>query len=240
MAAPDLGISREAAATPEVVSLPPREIRPVFTGSGSEYFRIWVVNTLLTLSTLGIYSAWAKVRRTRYLWQNTRLDGFAFDYHARPIAILRGRILALSLFGFYTYAFEFSRVAGIVALLLICALGPWLFMRSQQFKLANTSWRGLRFGFETHTLEAFRIVLPILLLWFSGTLGVIWYATDPKRLLAGFLCATAFISLCRSKEAASRSSYPRRWVFPGCITVSRPTSTDAPAMETGRFLFTRC
>ena len=194
MAAPDLGISREAAATPEVVSLPPREIRPVFTGSGSEYFRIWVVNTLLTLSTLGIYSAWAKVRRTRYLWQNTRLDGFAFDYHARPIAILRGRILALSLFGFYTYAFEFSRVAGIVALLLICALGPWLFMRSQQFKLANTSWRGLRFGFETHTLEAFR----------------------------------------------SRSSYPRRWVFPGCITVSRPTSTDAPAMETGRFLFTRC
>ncbi len=28
-----------------------------FTGHGSEYFRIWVVNVLLTLLTLGLYSA---------------------------------------------------------------------------------------------------------------------------------------------------------------------------------------
>jgi uncharacterized membrane protein YjgN (DUF898 family) len=27
------------------------------------YFRIWIVNLLLTIATLGIYSAWAKVRR---------------------------------------------------------------------------------------------------------------------------------------------------------------------------------
>ena len=36
-----------------------------FTGIGWEYFRIWVVNMLLTLLTLGIYSAWAKVRKAR-------------------------------------------------------------------------------------------------------------------------------------------------------------------------------
>ena len=34
-----------------------------FVGTGSEYFRIWIVNLLLTIVTLGIYSAWAKVRR---------------------------------------------------------------------------------------------------------------------------------------------------------------------------------
>ena len=28
-----------------------------FTGSGSEYFRIWITNTFLTIVTLGIYSA---------------------------------------------------------------------------------------------------------------------------------------------------------------------------------------
>ena len=27
-----------------------------FTGSGSEYFRIWIVNIVLTVLTLGIYS----------------------------------------------------------------------------------------------------------------------------------------------------------------------------------------
>ena len=36
-----------------------------FTGSGGEYFKIWIVNLLLTIATLGIYSAWAKVRKAR-------------------------------------------------------------------------------------------------------------------------------------------------------------------------------
>ena len=34
-----------------------------FHGNGAEYFRIWIVNFLLTLLTLGVYSAWAKVRK---------------------------------------------------------------------------------------------------------------------------------------------------------------------------------
>lgn len=34
-----------------------------FTGTGAEYFGIWIVNLLLTIVTLGIYSSWAKVRR---------------------------------------------------------------------------------------------------------------------------------------------------------------------------------
>ena len=46
-----------------------------FTGSGSEYFKIWIVNVLLTIVTLGIYSAWAKVRRLRYFYNNTRFAG---------------------------------------------------------------------------------------------------------------------------------------------------------------------
>jgi hypothetical protein len=36
-----------------------------FTGSGGEYFRIWIVNLLLSIVTLGIYSAWATVRNRR-------------------------------------------------------------------------------------------------------------------------------------------------------------------------------
>lgn len=36
-----------------------------FAGSGSEYFKIWITNLLRSILTLGIYSAWAKVRRNR-------------------------------------------------------------------------------------------------------------------------------------------------------------------------------
>ncbi|MGA3159250.1 MAG: DUF898 family protein, partial [Steroidobacteraceae bacterium] len=55
---------------------PPAVLFPAeFRGEGGEYFRIWIVNLLLTLLTLGIYSAWAKVRKQRYLYSNTSVAG---------------------------------------------------------------------------------------------------------------------------------------------------------------------
>ena len=62
------------------------EIR--FEGSGGEYFKIWIVNLALTIATLGIYSAWAKVRNKRYFYGNTFIAGHSFDYHGRPVRIL--------------------------------------------------------------------------------------------------------------------------------------------------------
>ena len=85
-----------AAAIPE-----PRTQRVLlpfeFRGNGGEYFRIWIVNLLLTIVTLGIYSAWAKVRRLRYFYGNTLLDGHSFEYHGRPLAILKGRLIVVGL-----------------------------------------------------------------------------------------------------------------------------------------------
>ena len=52
----------------------------VFTGNAREYFGIWIVNLLLSILTLGIYSAWAKVRRKKYFYQHTLIDGAGFDY----------------------------------------------------------------------------------------------------------------------------------------------------------------
>jgi uncharacterized membrane protein YjgN (DUF898 family) len=141
-----------------------------FTGRGAEYFRIWVVNLLLTLLTLGVYSAWAKVRKTRYFRQNTQLDGHVFDFHGNPAAIFRGRVLAMLLLGAYTWAFNFSLAAGLTTVAALCVSGPWLFMRAQQFSLANTSFRGLRFGFQARTGEAYRNVLPVLGLWLAPTI----------------------------------------------------------------------
>ena len=73
----------------------PFSAEPVsFTGTGGEYFKIWIVNLALTIVTLGVYSAWAKVRRLQYFYRHTRLAGAGFDYHGDPIAILKGRIIA--------------------------------------------------------------------------------------------------------------------------------------------------
>ena len=42
-----------------------------FIGRTGEYFRIWVVSLFLSVVTLGIYSAWGKVRKKRYLYSHT-------------------------------------------------------------------------------------------------------------------------------------------------------------------------
>ena len=47
----------------------------MFTGDEASDLRIWVVNTLLSIATIGIYSTWAKVRKSSYFLRNTRLLG---------------------------------------------------------------------------------------------------------------------------------------------------------------------
>lgn len=146
----------------------PPEALPVeqfsFTGSGSEYFRIWIVNLLLSIVTLGIYSAWAKVRRTRYFYDSTHLAGSSFEYHGSPTAILKGRLIALALIGGYQVLFEFSPILGAIAFLLVVLLLPWLVWKSMQFKLHNSSYRGIRFGFRGSLGKAYIafLLLPLM------------------------------------------------------------------------------
>lgn len=135
-----------------------------FHASGSEYFRIWIVNLLLTIATLGIYSAWAKVRRNQYMYSCTELAGASFEYHGKPIPILKGRIIALVLFGAYNLAFRVSPVAGLVMMAVMAAIMPWLIWNSLKFRLFYTSYRGIRFGFGG-TLKAAYVhflLLPLL------------------------------------------------------------------------------
>src|SRR5512143_910469 len=135
-----------------------------FTGKGWEYFRIWIVNLLLTVVTLGIYSAWAKVRRLQYFYRNTRLANASFDYHGTPKAILKGRIIAVGLMLLYNVTLKFNPKLGLAVGLMLALVMPWLLMRSLRFKLYNSSYRGLRFGFAGQARGAYDAFMkyPIL------------------------------------------------------------------------------
>jgi len=143
-----------------------------FTGSGAEYFRIWIVNLAFTILTLGIYSPWAKVRRLQYFHRHTRLGGSGFDFHGKPGAILKGRMLALLLLASLEAAYNLDRIAGIALTIPLVATLPWLVMRSLAFRLRNTSWRGIRFRFAPATSDAYRALLwwPLLAILTLGAL----------------------------------------------------------------------
>ena len=145
----------------------------VFTGKSSEYFGIWIVNLLLSIVTLGIYSAWAKVRRKKYFYNNTLIENVGFDYHAKPISILKGRIIAFVLFALYVYGKGSSPIlAGILVIVFFLAL-PWLIVRGSLFNARNTSHRGLRFDFKGTVSQAIRVYIGLPILTFF-TFGLIW------------------------------------------------------------------
>lgn len=135
-----------------------------FSGQAGEFFGIWIVNIFLSIITLGIYSAWAKVRTNQYFYGHTRLDGQAFRYLAKPMQILKGRLLALAVFiGF----FLLSSVSPILAVLLVFAfifLMPLLIVLGMRFKMRMTGYRNVRFDFHGDYAGAFVtfFLLPIL------------------------------------------------------------------------------
>ena len=150
-----------------------------FNGSASEYFRIWIVNLLLSIVTLGIYSAWAKVRRKKYFYRNTTLDGHNFDYHANPVAILKGRLIAVPVLGLYIGAGYVSLTAQIVIMALIGLALPWLIVRSQIFNRRNTTYRNVRFDFAPRFREAYWVLGTRLLLT-AVTIGLAYPLFDYK------------------------------------------------------------
>lgn len=177
--APTVAAPRVAGA-----ASPPEPFR--FIGSGGEYFGIWIVNLLLTLVTLGIYSAWAKVRRLQYFYRHTQVAGASFDYHGTGGAILKGRIIALGLFLAYNYSFQFSATLGVITLVLLAVVLPWLLRNSFRFRMRYSSYRGLRFRFTGSNPGAYATFLlrPIIVL-FTLYLAAPWFHQRLKQYQHG-------------------------------------------------------
>jgi uncharacterized membrane protein YjgN (DUF898 family) len=163
-----------ALAPPATPSRPlqKRTLTFTFTGNAKEYFGIWIVNTLLRIVTLGIYSPWAKVRKRRYFYGNTLLNDAPFDYLADPMAILKGWFIAGAFFGLYSIASKVSPVLAVVFMFIMFGLLPWVVVRSRIFNLRNSSHRNIRFGFTPDYREAYRVFLWWQLL-IPLTLGIL-------------------------------------------------------------------
>lgn len=171
--------------TPDESDAVVREYDVVFSGQSREYFRIWSVNLMLTLITLGFYSPWAKVRNNQYLYSHVQLDQSAFQYTANPWAIFRGRLLALVAFIAYTAASTFLPVVGAALGLFFLILMPAIINRALSFQLANTRYRNLRFGFRGSYAEAAWVFLglPFLIPLTLGMITPYWWYRKERYLV---------------------------------------------------------
>ena len=156
-----------------------------FTGKAGEYFRIWIVNLGLTIVTLGIYSAWAKVRTNRYLYGSTKVAGSSFSYLADPVTILKGRIIAFLVLISLSLTSSYYPQIYIGLSIAVFFLMPWVIVRSLMFTARNSSWRNVRFRFTGGYGRAFLNFMLLPMVTFI-TLGLAfpWVIKRQKAWLA--------------------------------------------------------
>ena len=146
------------------------ELQLEFHGSARDYFRIWIVNLCLTLLTLGIFSAWAKVRKKRFAYSHTTIGGTPFQYLGQPIPILKGRLFAaLGFLAYYlTSHFFISLLPWVLGAGLIAA--PWVIARSAAFNARYSAFRNMTFHFEAGYWDAFKVIYAwgIIPIWVIG------------------------------------------------------------------------
>ena len=175
---PEPAASESVASTtpkvPKVQNLPNSPPQPFeFEGSAAEYFGIWLVNLLLSVATLGIYSAWAKVRRLRFFLGHTTIGGHRFEYHANPLAILKGRLIAVGVLIVLNVISGFAPLLGGGTTLALLLLFLWVANRSLRFNARMTSFRNVRFDFQGSYGKGFVafLIFPFLSILSLGLLA---------------------------------------------------------------------
>ena len=149
-----------------------------FTANASEYFRIWIVNVFLSIITLGIYSAWAKVRTNQYFYANTYIGGSNFEYNANPKRILAGRVIVAM---FYVAFIVFANILNIPIVsvsifALFVVLLPWIIKQAVRFRLKSTSYRNIHFRFEGKTVDFYKLYIGAFLVVAAPYIAIVIFS----------------------------------------------------------------
>ena len=133
-----------------------QEYRLQFSGKGSEYFSIMIVNWLLTLVTLGIYYPWARAKRLKYVFGQTSLNDERFNFSGTGKEMFRGFIKVILVY-IAIIAIFLLLGRGLFAMLFVYlaffAIYPLAIHGSFRYRMSRTSYRGIRFGYRGDRME---------------------------------------------------------------------------------------
>lgn len=193
-----------------------------FTGSAIEYFKIWIVNTLLTIITLGIYYPWAKVRNNRYLYANSILDGKNFEYHATGKQLFIGYLIAASMFIIYNILNSLFPILNIFFAVLFLIVLPFLILKAMKFNLFVTSFNNIRFDFEGKIKESYLVFLvlpligfiicslPFILLGFFGGSGI-WFIFTFLFTIILYILVFSYFNVVKSRFFIDSTKYGKTY-----------------------------
>ena len=152
----------------------PTHHRISYRGGAGPIFRIALVNSLLSLLTLGLYRFWARTRLRRYFWSHVELDGDPIEYTGTGRQLFIGFLLVLAILVPLLFGLEYATALfpqdawQQIAILLFQGFGllfliQYAIFRARRFRLGHTRWRGIRASQTgsavTYALRAFGYLL---------------------------------------------------------------------------------
>ncbi|MDO5625997.1 MAG: YjgN family protein [Pseudomonadota bacterium] len=139
--------------------------RVAFTGRGGEYFRVWIVNVLLTLVTIGLYTPFARKRTVQYFYGHTLVAGTPLEFTASARRMFVGFLVLVLMYVIYNVAESTGQyvVAGVM-LVISVVLTPFFWGSAMRFRLRSTRWRGVRLAFVARWREVYAASWPMFVM----------------------------------------------------------------------------
>ncbi|WP_399680023.1 DUF898 family protein [Xenophilus sp.] len=178
-----------------------------FTGDGGVYFGVWIVNILLTIVTLGLFTPWARRRTIRYFYGHTLVAGSPLEFTAG----IRSMVFGFLLFAAFYIALNVASETGQALLYGVIVAGgvllaPFLWGSAMRFRLGHTRWRGLRLRFTAGWGEVYRASWPVFAVaavWLAAGLAMSRMAEDPPAGPAAQQAVSADAAQAPSGDAPS-------------------------------------
>ncbi len=178
-----------------------------FDSRGDRLFGLGLINGLLKILTLGIYSFWGKTEVRRRIWSFTRLNGEPLEYTGTGkelflgfLIIFGAVLLPVLLAGFaVVYAFPGNKTAiasyqAAVYIAFFMLVGNAIY-RAQRFRMSRTRWRGIRGSLEGSPAAYawayfWTLVAPFGLV--AALSGLVSWVTGPS--VGGLIVVIGFIA----------------------------------------------
>lgn len=133
-----------------------------FSGTGGEYFRVWIVNVLLSVVTLGLYTPVARRRTAQWFYGHTMVAGSPLEFTAQQRKMVVGFLVFVVLYVALKVAAQTGQdtVASVMTL-AAAAFAPYFWASAMRFRLNATRWRGVRLQFAASWGEVYRAAWPL-------------------------------------------------------------------------------
>ncbi|MEQ1715329.1 MAG: DUF898 family protein [Hyphomicrobium sp.] len=185
----------------------PKSIDIAFDNHGDRLIGLGLVNGLLKVVSLGLYSFWGKTEVRRRLWSFTRLNGEPLEYTGTGKELFLGFLVVFFAFvlplmlGGLTVALLFPGQKGAIAIYQFAAYALFFFLlgnalyRAQRYRMSRTRWRGIRAGLEGSPAAYgwayfWTLVLPFALV--AALTGAVAFAGSPSA--GGLIGTVGFVA----------------------------------------------